>query len=286
MRTLPLVALWGFFALALGAAPLHAAPGESAASSSNDPPAPASKNEPVHDEVSVPSGTPSEVFAACNQLYDRGEYPSASQCYQSLVEEGIGNGHLYYNLGNARYRLGMLGEALLAWNHARIYLPRDADLLQNMATARQQRVDHLEEGPPPSPLRRALLFWIDDLAPGELWWLAGVISALCWGAVLLRLHRPEPRWTILAGVGLVLSGSLLSGAFYKARVLTTSPQAVVLAPEAVVRSGRDVASADLFRLHEGAEGRVSAQEGGWLLLELPDGKRGWVDGATVGVVKW
>ncbi|MCK6529175.1 SH3 domain-containing protein [Myxococcota bacterium] len=231
--------------------------------------------------------SPEQVFDACNRLYDAGDYEQAASCYDSLVARGIRNGHLFYDLGNARYRLGDLGGSILAWRHAGIDLPRDGDLAANIETARKQRKDALASPEAErSALRRTLLFWYDGLSPRELWTAAVCLNVLLWTLAAARLFRRSERLTFAVAAAAVLTAAFLGGAVVRSAGMRSAPPGVVLLPEATVRSGRDRASTDLFKLHEGAEVTVRKRDSGWLLVELPDGKRGWVDEGAVGIVEW
>ena len=50
-------------------------------------------------------------------------------------ESGLESGELHYNLGNAWFRLGELGPAILHYERARRSMPRDDDLAANLALA-------------------------------------------------------------------------------------------------------------------------------------------------------
>ena len=52
--------------------------------------------------------------------------------------------------------------------------------------------------------------------------------------------------------------------------------AVVTAAEVTARSARGPDGVELFRLHAGAELRVADAAEDALLLQLPDGRKGWV----------
>jgi hypothetical protein len=53
-------------------------------------------------------------------------------------------------------------------------------------------------------------------------------------------------------------------------------RAVVLAKEADVRAGPDTGDTILFRVHEGTIVHYDRAEDDWILLQLSEGKRGWV----------
>lgn len=222
----------------------------------------------------------------CPTLYDEGNYAAAADCFEQLAAQGNRNGHLFYNLGNARYREGALGEAILGWRRAALYLPRDGDLKANLKRGRALAKDDL---PPPgkrAALARTVLGPYDALSASELL----LLGATAWALLLLlgaiRLTRPLPGWGAGAGVLglLVLLG--LGGWSVRSYKISQHPDAVILAEEVTLRSGRDVLSTDLARLHEGAEVRVVEVSDGWVQVALSTGPRGWLSAGAVGLVQW
>ncbi|HIE11941.1 MAG TPA: hypothetical protein EYP63_00690, partial [Desulfotomaculum sp.] len=57
-------------------------------------------------------------MAQANRLYEAGQYAEAAVAYQALVDAGAHDGRLYYNLGNAHYKSGDLGRAVLNYRRA------------------------------------------------------------------------------------------------------------------------------------------------------------------------
>ena len=66
----------------------------------------------------------SEV-ATANDLYAKSKFQEAADSYESLIQRGINNGYLYYNLGNTYIRLGKIGPAILNYIHAQKLIPRN-----------------------------------------------------------------------------------------------------------------------------------------------------------------
>ncbi len=56
---------------------------------------------------------PTEVFRTGNSAYEAGEYPTAIDAYRRLVDAGVENADLYFNLGNAYYKNNVLGNSVL-----------------------------------------------------------------------------------------------------------------------------------------------------------------------------
>ena len=80
-------------------------------------------------------------FFEANRAYKNDQFQEAVDGCLKLIANGNKNGHIYYNLGNAYYRLGDLGKAILFFERARLLLPREDDLIFNLSHARNQAVD-------------------------------------------------------------------------------------------------------------------------------------------------
>ncbi|HEX9252844.1 MAG TPA: tetratricopeptide repeat protein, partial [Ignavibacteriaceae bacterium] len=53
-----------------------------------------------------------------NELYKNNQYQLAIDEYNKLISQGYEGASLYYNLGNAHYRLGKVGYAILYYEKA------------------------------------------------------------------------------------------------------------------------------------------------------------------------
>ena len=71
------------------------------------------KGTPVAASISA-----SETMQTANGLYEEGQFSQAAQAYQHLVDQGFVDGALFYNLGNAYYKLDRMDEARDAWTKA------------------------------------------------------------------------------------------------------------------------------------------------------------------------
>jgi len=224
------------------------------------------------------------VFDSCNVLYGAQEYAKAADCYRTLVDDGVHNGPLHMNLGNAHLHLGNLGEAIYHYRQAQVFLPRDSELKAHLAQARTAA--ELGHADPGGPVLGHVFFFYDSLAPGELWAVVAILNALLWGLLAIRLFR---RGEILtwSAVVVALGLAVFSGTAVARQIeLETRPTAVVLSGTAVIRSGQDRAASELARLAEGVEVRVRARHGGWLEVSHPSGTRGWVEEGTLGVIEY
>ena len=73
-----------------------------------------------------------EKFQAANARYNNADYLGAIQLYEEIILEEWHSGYLYYNLGNAYFRAGMVGKSIWAYNKALKLSPRFDDIKYNL----------------------------------------------------------------------------------------------------------------------------------------------------------
>ena len=123
----------------------------------------------------APVAAQEAFFDEGNRRYQEGDYTGAVELYERILESGLESGELHYNLGNAWFRLGEIGPAILHYERARRIMPRDDDLEANLELARSLTVDRVT----PLPgfwLFRVARWWIDLLSRPAL---LGVVT-LAW----------------------------------------------------------------------------------------------------------
>ena len=262
--------------------PLHVAAASGRGSSAGDADVrkPAPSDTIANDRAKMTEA----LLEEANQAYQRGDYQRALELYQLVLDRGRRNGHIYFNMGNAWQRLGDTGRAIYNYLLAQCYLPRDGDVRANLAYARDQVQDRIEPESPPWWHR--VMFWHDQVSDHELAVITVVLNMLFWG--LLGVSRLTRRGGSAMTWALGLSGvlTLLAAVTAVEKVWSYAhhPVAVVLADEVSVRSGTDVNSVRLFLLHAGAEVRIGQMGPQWVRVDLPDGKRGWVERRFLGIV--
>ena len=208
-----------------------------------------------------------------NQDYREGKFPEAVKGYRQLIRSGHDGPQIQYNLGNAWFRMNELGRAVLAYERARVAMPRDADLNYNLAHAQDQVVDAIS---PSRGFFSMAFFWLPMVSAGELFWCFAILNLLLWTALLVRLFHSS-EWLFYALL-LVLCLWLATGLSLgmKWAQVHNDHRAVILEKEVAVLAGPHEGDTTLFKLHEGAIVEQERSEDGWRLIRLPDKKRGWL----------
>lgn len=218
---------------------------------------------------------------AANALYQK----SALRLERITREGGVENGKLYYNIGNAYFRMGDVGRAILNYRRAEQFIPQDENLQQNLQFARQRRTDKVEEQQQKAVLK-TLFFWHYDLSIGARATLFVIAFLTIWIAAGLRLFRPRSslRWTIViaSAISLMFLGSLIAETI----ALKKSRPGVVVADEVIARKGDSVTYEPSFQepLHAGTEIDLLEERADWLHVELADKRQCWLPASAVELV--
>ncbi|MFH1996929.1 MAG: tetratricopeptide repeat protein [Candidatus Omnitrophota bacterium] len=221
---------------------------------------------------------PETFFYQGNMLYGEGEYADAAAEYERALAAGSESGNLYYNLGNAYFKLGRLGRAVLNYERAKRFSRNDPDLISNL----RHVVSLLEE----SEGALTGVWWVRLMqavsGPFTLERLAIVVSALyILDALLifLAVAAVSARKRLLIAVGIVstvLALESVSFAYRRYYAETLKPS-VVLAASAECRFEPFEKATTFFKLYEGEIVHLIKTENRWGYVRRKDGKKGWVE---------
>jgi len=240
-----------------------------------------------------------QLFQEANSLFRRGNelsrtdpagardsYRAAVIRFERIVDEGgIRNGKLFYDIGNAYFRLNDLGRAILHYRRAAQFLPGDTNLTQNLRYARSRRIDQMEEKQQTQVLK-TLLFWHYDLSQRTRAALFAGFFAAFWMLASLRLffadRVPRALPAACGGVALLFLGSLVLEA-----ASGSQGGGVILAEQVVARKGDGDTYEPSFNepLHAGTEFALLENRGEWYQIELADGQRCWIPATAAGLIR-
>jgi len=237
---------------------------------------------PAKSQVSVADS----LYRAGNEAYRQNEFRRARKTYRAILDSTtLESASLHYNLGNAYYQTGQLGQAILYYRRSLALEPGREDVKHNLSMARERRVDTFETLPPNlfKGAYRALMRW---LRPGT-WGFLALLGTFLMGLGLgLYFYS---RWLrpgfIAAATGLLLSLGGLGMAYASENFRQKHQPAVVLRASSYAKAGPSEDAPDAFVLHEGSEVIVRDQLDAWQKVRLPDGKVGWLRREDLGLVK-
>jgi tetratricopeptide (TPR) repeat protein len=223
-----------------------------------------------------------ELARAAAERYLDGDYAGAAALYEIVIQAGVHDGPVYYNLGSAYLQTGDLGRAMLYYRRAQSVTPRDPDVNAGLAALRLQRTDLLGDE----------TIFVDSLATATahlltqnelvwLMWCGWVAVCVALTAVIVgndrwaAVTRPALAVTLLM---LAIAGVLLANRLY---VDSHRPAAVVTTPSTAVYSGPGETYLEIYQMHAATEIRLLETRGEWVRFVRPDARQGWIRRAAV-----
>ena len=210
-------------------------------------------------------------FAKANEEYAQEHFQEAIAGYETLVRAGQWNANLFYNLGNAYFRTGDFGRAILNYERALALDRYHPEATANLQIARDDaRALELQ----PSRFERYLQFasinQYSVVASVAIWLMIFAVAAVIFA---------RRRSTVL----MALSVCCLFVCAFAAWAIYTLEHGNEGCALAIV-TGKDVqarlATADtansVLALPQGSEIKILSTRGDWMYAALPNDLRGWI----------
>ena len=235
----------------------------------------------------LPATAGAVTKADADSAYAQGRYQQAIKDYEQLLKQGV-SADIYYNLGNAYYRIDEMPRAVLNYERALLLSPGDGDVRFNLQMARSKTIDKIT---PESEM--FFVTWyhsLVNLTSVDGWAYIALISlALAIVLVLVYLFT-NPVWLRKLGFfgALVLLVCFVVAnlfAYAQKQSFVNRSGAIIIAPAVTVKSTPAKQGTDLFILHEGT--KIDITDGSmkqWKRIRVADGKEGWVETSQIEVI--
>jgi tetratricopeptide (TPR) repeat protein len=215
------------------------------------------------------------MFAHATQAYNEARFQEAAENYEKLVQAGQRNANLFYDLGNAYYRLGNFGKAILNYERALALDPRHPEADANLRLARDE-ARGLE-------LRRD---WIERYASFGTVKQYSIAAAIAfWSALFIVTHlwlsrRRSAGRIVLVALSLIVGAVSAFAIFTLENGTRGNALAVVTAKETDARLATADNAKSVLVLPAGSEITVLSERGDWLYAALPNDQRGWIPASS------
>ena len=224
----------------------------------------------------------STEFNAANKLYAEGKFAEAAGTYKTILQSGAVSPALYFNYGNAEFKSGNLGRAIAAYRQTVQLTPRDAEVRANLEFARNQ-----VQGPTLRESRWSRSAgWLGLLTLNEWTGLAVAAFWLMFALLVARQIRPSLKTALGGFTRGAVAVAILSCACLgvNAAIHFSRQTAVVVAQDAIARSGPFDEAQNAFTVHNGAELAVLDRRDNWLQVTDGSGSIGWLQRQQVEIL--
>ncbi len=241
----------------------------------------------IEESIDDQAATPSIIWDQANTAYINANYQEAISLYCSIEEQGLSSDKLYFNLGNAYYKVGDMARAILYYQKALLISPTDSDILYNLSVAQSQIRDQIEEIP--EFFLRSWSRSIGRIFDCTGWSIISLVTLaiLLSSLLLFLLSTSIPIRKIGFGVGLFAIVLFIVSTLYAMddrREQLDHNKAVVMSQSISIKSSPDRSSTDLFMLHNGTTVKILREIDGWYEIVIADGKKGWIESQRVEII--
>ncbi|MEE3034532.1 MAG: tetratricopeptide repeat protein [Bacteroidota bacterium] len=221
-----------------------------------------------------------ENFNKGVDLYNKGSYNEAIIKFKEIIEKGDHSENLYFNLGNAYYKVNDIANSILYFEKALKLNPRNKDVLNNLAFSQNMLVDKIEKVP--TNQVSVFLNYISQTLNVNQWLALGIILLYLFlitfilyffssKSVLKRNYFSAFSILFLLSLMFILVG------LNKFEKQKSYLEAIIFENKIDFRTEPNYRSEILFNLHEGTKVVIIEELNDWALVEIDDGNKGWIE---------
>ncbi len=220
-----------------------------------------------------------EAFQRGNSLYNQEKYQEAIDAYKSVLDAGKESASLYYNLGNAHYKLTNIGPSIYYYEKALKLAPYDNDIKNNLIFAQNATIDAIDVIP--EGIVSRIFNRLTNAITYDNWAWFSVICVILFVVLFILYYTAyvsSRKRLFFVGSWLILFFGLF-GLFFAFRQYDTIKKnqfAIIFAQETTIKSEPNLRSEEVFQLHEGTKVQVTETINNWKKIKLADGKIGWI----------
>ena len=209
-------------------------------------------------------------YAKAAQEYAAGDFKRAIEDYESIVRSSKPSANLFYDLGNAYFRVADFGRAILNYERALALERNHPEARANLQIARDQaRALELT----PAPAERALRFATTNqftTAAAVAFWLGAFVLARSLFA------RRSGAATGLSILSLLVFGGAAFAAYQRENGSNGKDLAIIIGSEVEARLATADNAHTVLTLPPGSEIKIHSMRGDWIYAALPNNLRGWL----------
>lgn len=221
-----------------------------------------------------------DIFVVANEKYNSLDFVGAIEKYNELLKGGFHSSELYFNLGNAYYKLDSLAQSIYYYEKGLKYFPNDSSLTQNLEYLNNLTIDDIESLP--EDIISMQFNYLLNYFSFNNWSIITIITAIlsCFIFLLYFLSKSSKYkrtyFTIFI-LSFMLTSSLLFVNFKIYNVQTTIEFGIVYKDVIEVNFEPNEKSEVLFEIHEGTKVEIIENfDTDWLKIKLSNGQTGWV----------
>lgn len=230
----------------------------------------------------------STLFNKATDFYNAGEYQQAIDNYLEILQHKEHSATLYFNLGNAYYKLNKVAPSIYYYEKALLLTPGDKEITNNLAYAQNMTIDAIA-AVPKSGISK-IYGQVTGLLSFDQWAYASIAFMILFVLLYITFYylryAGQKRASFIAGIFALFASILcVVFAYLQYNDFTLNQPAIVFTEEVSIKSEPNKTSLEVFKLHEGSKVNVLDQLNGFKKISIIDGKTGWISAKDIKLLK-
>lgn len=228
------------------------------------------------------------AFDRANEAYNEGDFVKAADLYLEIIDKGEHSAELYFNLGNAYYKLNQIAPSIYYYEKALLLKPNDEEIKNNLAYSQNMTLDAIETLPQTGLSqfykRFTTVLSYDQWAKTAVFFM--ILFVLLYIAFYFFRYSTRKRVAFISSiVALFFSILAVVFAFIEFDSFNSDNPAIIFAEESQVKTEPNDRSQQAFVLHEGTKVNVIEELNEWKKISLADGNTGWISAENIKLLK-
>ena len=218
------------------------------------------------------------------EAYKNGQYDLAIQEFESILSNNCDSPELYYNLGNAFYRVGNIAGTIWAFESCLKLSPTHEDAKYNLKLANLKVIDRMDLPEPPIYLKWYLS--IKEQFTPSTWINISLFILLIFSIIMTASQMTSS--SILQHLRESIIVVFFVSLFLTIHSIWTDSSlslGVIYATKVSAHSEPNVFSTRLFEVHDGLRVSINQAVDDWVEIELLDGKTGWIENNQIRLIR-
>ncbi|MEC5164573.1 tetratricopeptide (TPR) repeat protein [Flavobacterium sp. PL11] len=227
-------------------------------------------------------------FEKGNALYAKGNYSEAVDAYESVLQNNQHSAELYFNLGNAYYKLNKVAPSIYNYEKALVLNPKDQASQNNLKFAHKKTIDEIKVIPKVGFAKLVRDF--TGIYNYNIWgWITVGLASLFLLLFIGYYFAQITVWKQIFFVGMFSAVIIMvitgSSAIFEKKYYDTEKPAIIFDEMTNLKSEPRDGGKPVLVLHEGTKVYVKEMIGKWKKVQLTDGVEGWIESSAIREVK-
>lgn len=228
------------------------------------------------------------LFSQATDSYNNGDYQKAIDYYLGILENGKHSSELYFNLGNAYYKLNQIAPSIYNYEKALLLSPNDAEIKNNLSYAQNMTLDAIETLPETGLAK--IYKSMTEIMSFDEWSYTAVVFMILFALLYIAFYyfryATQKRIAFISSIAaLFISMGSATFAFVQYNDFKSDQPAIVFSSEVQIKAEPNQRSEQIFILHEGTKVNVLEELNEWKKIKIVDGKTGWVTSESIRLLK-